>query len=154
MKKSQQGLEDFEKAYIQNEQILFSIPSILIGISPEGFVSHWNSTAESAFGIPAGEILNQPFETAKFPWDASPLKAAVEACKKSGSRTRMDDLFYTRRDGTKGILGFTINPIQGRKKELLGLLLFGADITARREAEEQLRARTEELRLAHAKIEQ
>lgn len=37
--------------------IINSMPSVLIGITPEGFVTHWNTAAENATGLAADEAL-------------------------------------------------------------------------------------------------
>lgn len=37
--------------------IINSLPSVLVGITPEGFVTHWNTAAEDATGLAADEAL-------------------------------------------------------------------------------------------------
>ena len=47
-------------SYINN--IIDSMPSVLVGIDPQGQVTQWNSEAQRAMDIPASEAIGQPFE--------------------------------------------------------------------------------------------
>ncbi len=56
-------MEELKKArnYVQN--IINSMPSILVGVSREGTVTLWNKPAEDHTGIPAQEAINRPFRS-------------------------------------------------------------------------------------------
>lgn len=43
--------------------IINAMPSVLIGVTPEGRVTHWNSAAELATGISSEQALGQPLES-------------------------------------------------------------------------------------------
>ncbi len=135
--------EQLHQAHALHDQLLASLPSILIGISSDGRVTHWNGVAEATFGLPAAEVTGRPFLGCPIRWDAARIEASLRDPSRHGSLTRMDDIAFTRADGRPGVLGISIVPITGRGQEPAGFLLFGADITDRKHAEAE-RSRLEE----------
>ncbi len=125
-----------KKVHSQTEQLLSSITSILIGVSSEGLIRHWNVVAENTFGIASSEILNRPFAESGIRWDSSRVLASIEECRKENRPIRLDNVRFERSDGQERFLGFTLIPIKGDKGETTEFLLFGADVTARRQVEE------------------
>lgn len=119
----------------QKEQILSSITSILIGVSPEGIVTHWNPMAEFTFGIPAIEALNQHITQCGIAWDIAFIMKAMDECREKGRPVRLDDVRYERSDGQERLLGFSLIPVRGESDAPSEFLLFGADITARKQIE-------------------
>lgn len=140
---------ELDKAHQQNQQLLSSISSILIRISEDGSVNYWNGVAEKSLGIPAADVLSRPLLECRLHWEAPRIAEAIQRCKNFDKSVRVDDVIFNRPDGKRGYLGFTVIPL-GED----GFLLFGADITARKEAEEALRVRTYELGEAKKRIEQ
>ena len=120
----------------QKEQILSSITSILIGVSPEGVITHWNPMAEFTFGIPAIEALNRHITLCGVSWDISFIMGAMDECRKKGRPVRLDDVRYERSDGQERLLGFSLIPIRGESDVASEFLLFGADITARKQIDQ------------------
>ncbi len=119
----------------QREQILASITSILIGLNPEGIITHWNPMAESTFGIPAIETVNKHLSQCGISWNLAYILDAMEECRKKNKPVRLDDVHYKRSDGQERILGFTLIPIL-ESDAAPEFLLFGADITARKQIEQ------------------
>lgn len=116
----------------QKEQILSSITSILIGVSPEGIITHWNPMAEFTFGIPAIEALNQHITQCGIAF----IMKAMDECREKGRPVRLDDVRYERSDGQERLLGFSLIPVRGESDAPSEFLLFGADITARKQIEQ------------------
>src|SRR3990167_5719110 len=127
--------EDNLKVHEQNEQILSAITSVLIGVDADGRVTHWNQFAEKVFGIKYEETIGRPFIECKIGWDKGKVFAVFSDCLKRAEPTRLEDIPFKRSDGKDGILGMTVNPIRSGKETKPGYLLFGADITKRREEE-------------------
>lgn len=147
--------EDLRRASAQNEQFLTSINSILIGLSPSGQINHWNQIAEDTLHLKAGDVLGKKLLDCPMVWESPVIIRGILECQKQKKAVRLDDVRFLHPDGRTGFLGFTINFMKtAGGEEPAGFLLFGADITKRKEAEEQLRIRTDELHLAKAKIEQ
>ena len=61
--------ERLNRAHVQNQQLLASIPSILIGVDSDDLITHVNLPAEAAFGINAEEIIGKPFLECGVDWD-------------------------------------------------------------------------------------
>jgi PAS domain S-box-containing protein len=143
---------EVESAHAQTQQLLASISSILIGVSPTGTVTHWNTVAEDTFGQPASEMLNRPLAECQLRWDAVRILQGVAECGSSGRPARVDDVSFLRPDGREGFLGVTIIPMRGTPGGLSGYLLFGADVTERKQAEAD-RIRLQEQLLQAQKME-
>jgi PAS domain S-box-containing protein len=73
-----QELENL-RHYLDN--IINSMPSILVGIDPEGIVTHWNNEAARVSDIPSQQAKGMPFEKlmSPFPIDTATIKEAIHA---------------------------------------------------------------------------
>jgi len=126
------------QAHTQTKQILAAIPSLLIGLDEQESVIQWNDAAETVFSIPAKSTVGRPFRECGIPWDWTPVLDAVAATRATRKQQRVDDLAYTRPDGTNGFLGITVNPVASEEGGLSGFLLIGTDITERKALQTQL----------------
>ena len=133
------------QAYAQTEQLLAVLPSILIGVNPEGLVTHWNAVAELTFGIGASEVIDRPLASCGITWDLEQLQARIADARLKEGPVRLDDLAFTRPDGQRGFLGFTIIPMRDEGTSRTGALLFGSDITQRKQTEAERLQLQEEL---------
>ena len=59
-RKSYEQELDWMRAYLRN--IFDSMPSVLVGVDPEGKVTHWNTQAEELTGLMAVEAYNRPVQ--------------------------------------------------------------------------------------------
>ena len=64
------------RAYLEN--MINSMPSILVGVDPEGRITEWNQSAEAAKGMPASEAVGRDFAEL-FPEFESQLDKVQEA---------------------------------------------------------------------------
>ncbi|MBI4342156.1 MAG: response regulator [Candidatus Omnitrophica bacterium] len=134
--------EQLRNAHAQTEKLLASLPSILIGVNMKGLITHWNTVAESTFGIPAGDALNRPLAKCGIRWEPTQILAYLVNPASREKTVRLDDVPFKRVDGMDGLLGITIVPMRGEGEE--GFLICGADITERQRAEqERLRLQAE-----------
>jgi len=131
--------EALRKAYAQNEQLLAAISSILIGVDENDRITMWNTTAERVFGTTKADAVGRPFRECGIQWEWNRVIDSILACCKNNQPTHVDDIRFTRPDGTEGLLGMTLSPIDSKDGECPGFLLLGADITERRILQEQLR---------------
>ncbi len=122
----------------QQECILASIPSILITIDEDDRITHWNLAAASAFGIPAERALGCRFHECPIRWKWENIMQGIAVCRHRRAPVRLEDMNYTRPDGSEGILGITLNPLGEPSQSGKSVLLLGADITERRLMERQL----------------
>lgn len=127
--------EELRSAHTQNEQLLSSIPSILIGVSPDGGITHWNDVAESVFGIAKAQILHRRLAESGIRWDTARILASMTECQRRGRPASLEEVVVTHPDGTERWVGITVVPIRGEAEGPAGFLLFGADITERKRSE-------------------
>ena len=133
-----QAVAGVKKAHGEKEQLIKSIPSILIGVTPDGLVSQWNPHSEKTFGIHAQEILFKPFSSCGIQWDWQRVHEAVADCLNRKASVSLEKIRFTRKDGTEGFLGVTFTPVASDDADNPGFLIMGADITNRIMLELQL----------------
>ncbi|MBI4559777.1 MAG: response regulator [Candidatus Hydrogenedentes bacterium] len=129
---------ELRRAHAQNERLLASIPSFLIGVDSDLRVTDWNAMAEKVFGLRKAEVVGKGLEDAPLSWDRNALAKQVPAWLKLTRPVRLAELRFQRADGRDGLLGITVNPILGPNNEPEGFLLLGAEITERKVLESQL----------------
>jgi PAS domain S-box-containing protein len=135
--------EEVRAAHAATKRLLESLPSILIGVSRAGLITHWNAVAEKTFGLRAEDVVGKPLADCPVPWEGSRVQETLSGC--GAEPAHVDDVLFTRPDGRSGYLGVTIVPMSDASE---GLLIFGADITERKQAELE-RAKLQE-HLGHA----
>lgn len=140
-----EGDESSEKIYDPTEQLLYSLTSILIGITQKGVINYWNPVAEETFQIKATQVVLRPLAECGVRWDSEMILSRVADCSVKNVPVKLDDILYTRQDGEKGFLGFTVIPIQKDSGKNRWFLLFGADVTRRRKMEEELKEKMRDL---------
>ena len=138
-------------AHAQTEQLLSSILSILIRLGPTGVVTYWNSVAERTFGIAAQAALGRPLSDCGVRWDSERVQACLGECRRTNRPVSLDEVFYTRVDGQHGCAGITVVPMRGADQGL-DILLIGADVTERKQAEAE-RARLQRQLLQAQKMD-
>jgi PAS domain S-box-containing protein len=130
---------ELKKAHREKDQLIRSIPSMLIGVTSEGLVSQCNPVIERIFGISAADILYRPFSQSGIQWDWSRIDAAVADClSKQNNLVSLEKVRFTRPDGKEGFLGLTFTPVESKETRKPGFLVIGADITNRITLELQL----------------
>lgn len=128
--------EALQRAYAQTETLLASITSILIGVNQNRVVTHYNPVAETTFGVAASEVLGKALRECDIRWDAGKVEVGITDCCKAGHPVRVEDVQFLRSSGEPGLLGLTIIPVRGQNNGDLDYVIFGADITQRRQLEQ------------------
>ena len=130
--------EGLHRLLRQTEQMLTSIPSILIGLDESGRIMTWNAMSERAFGRPKSQALDRSLADLGLDWDWPRVEAAMAECRRERSTVRVDDVNYVDGEERERFLGISVNAIQSYGEETMGLLLIAADVTERRKAEAQM----------------
>lgn len=130
--------QQLRQAHRENLQLIAAITSLLVGVDSEGRVIRWNSCAEDILGIPGREVLNRTLTECDIPWDWDTVRQGMSQTLQYQSPARLDNVPFTRPDGTRGYLGITLNPILFEDHLEPGLLIMGADTTEKRLLEVQL----------------
>lgn len=136
------GVKETEKrlqeAVNEMEALLAAITSILIEINFSDRVTRWNRQAAATFGIFSEDATGRLLGELPIEWNFSEVQEGINTCRHSRKTYRSKDLSFTRQNGSKGILGLTMNPFFDDHNEVSGILIMGADITDRKILESQL----------------
>jgi PAS domain S-box-containing protein len=133
--------EELRAAHAESELFINSVPSILIGLDGQGHIIRWNSAAADAFGLRASEVVGKPLATCGIRWIAQDMNARLGDLLAQDGETKWDDVPFDRGAGLR-LLGLTTTKIADRDTGEIMYLIVGADITARRRGEEELRSKT------------
>jgi PAS domain S-box-containing protein len=120
------------------EQLISSLPTIIIGLSKENEIVLWNTKAENVLGIAASEVLGLHLSQCGIEWDWDKIADGILQSRHNNSPLRVDEIGFRGPDGDKRYLGLTVNPLNGDDNSILGLTIIGADITDRRKMQTQL----------------
>ena len=130
--------ESLRKLGIENEALICSISSVLIGVDTNGLIMTWNKVAEDLFEIGSDMVKGLPFPECGLSWEWDRIKSGISRCIKSRNSIRLDDIRFTQKNGKQGFLGITLNPMLLEGTDQVGFLLMGADTTKRKQMEMQL----------------
>ena len=120
------------------EQLISSLPTIIIALSKKNEIVLWNAKAEDVLGIAAKDAMGLHISQCGIEWDWDKILDGIIHSRYHNSPTRVDDIGFRRPDGEERYLGLTVNPLNGDDSSILGLTIIGADITDRKKMESQL----------------
>ena len=120
------------------DQLISSLPTILIGLSRDYKIVLWNTRAEQIFGKNQSEVMGLPLQQCGLDWDWDKITDGISESRTACQPTRVDDIRFQRSDGQERYLGMTINYLGRDSDSILGSTIIGADITDRIKLETQL----------------
>jgi len=109
-----------------------------MSVGADNRIKACNSTAQQVLGIDSKDAIGARFEDQNLKWDWSVVKQAVADCRTKHRPIRIEEVRFTRPDGTQGFLGITINPVNGVRGARGGFLISAADITEQKILQGQL----------------
>jgi PAS domain S-box-containing protein len=131
-------LAELQAAQAETELFLRSIPSILIGMDPQGSITRWNLTATNIFGVDGRSVVGRAIEDCGIRWLHPEIKAEIARWLATETSYRCDHLPYER-EGKTRLLGLQVLRIPAESGEQAGFIITGADVTERIGLEVQLR---------------
>lgn len=130
--------EEFFKIHVQNEQLLDAITSVMIGIGPDGVLTHWNRAAEIQFGIRELECVGKRIDKMMLDWEWTRIIKSIQSVMKSGETEKLIDIAFKNTAGNDGYLNLTISSMTMNNFARSGILIIGEDTTHQKILEQQL----------------
>lgn len=125
----------------------------IILLSKEGIIENWNKGAENIKGYTAKEIVGKSFSTFYTPDDRAnglPDKL-LKLAKETGKAT--DENWRVRKDGTRFWGSVVITALNDNAGNITGFVKVTRDLTQRKIAEEEIRAKAEQLEASNIQLE-
>jgi PAS domain S-box-containing protein len=138
IKKRKKAKRTVKEAHREIEHLISSLPTILIGLSRENEIIHWNAVAEKVLQTPAVDVMGLTLNQCGLKWDWNKISQGIAKSNAEGCNVRVDNIRYRNANGEERYLGLTITPFKGNETSILGLTIMGADITDRIKFEAQL----------------
>lgn len=123
------------------EQLVAAIPSILIRVDRQGRILDWNRIAERILGISDADAIGRKICDLNV-WLAKDIEGLVGSSARSRKPVTAE-IPYSVQNGISGYLGITVCPIRAGNLSGLEFLVFGQEITKRKEYKDALQLRTE-----------
>lgn len=130
--------KQLQETYQTMETLIGSFSSILISLDRDFRVTLWNPTAEKVMGLRADEVRGFSLRELDLAWEWTRMDEDLARCRDTGSSFRLPDIRFEKTDGEQGFLGLGLTPIfSDYRSEFRGIILSGADITAKLAARAQ-----------------
>jgi signal transduction histidine kinase len=127
-----------QAAHREAEVFIDAVPSILIGVDQDSYITRWNLTAANAFGLSGAEVVGKRLADCGVRWLRPDMPEEIRSwCSERGSR-RCDHIPFEMNGETR-LLGLTITAVRVTDKDSTELLVIGSDVTYRSALEVQLR---------------
>jgi len=127
-----------QAAYVETDLFLQCIPSVLIGIDRQGRITIWNEAATNTLGRTPKQVLSKPIDDCGIRWIHPDMKSEVAHWLSTKDSYRCNDLSFETEGGIR-FIGLGVRRILTENGQKTGFILTGADITARKGLEDQLR---------------
>ena len=129
---------EVEEDRLETEQLIASIRSILVGLDNDGYITRWNSTAETVFGWGAQEAIGRHVDQCITAWSLGTFEVVQELM--DGERhVGIADARYTRPDQpNERHIDIAITRVYNLDHHPAGYLILARDVTEKKELEIQL----------------
>ena len=130
-----------EQSQVELAAIVESSEDAIIGKSLGGVITCWNRGAEKIFGYTSAEAVGQPLLMI-FPPERQHEESEILAQILRGETVEHFNSERIRKDGRRIIISATISPLRDGSGKVIGASKIARDITAQKQAEQELRWRT------------
>lgn len=124
--------------------IVESSDDAIIGVTSEGQILSWNPGAELLYGFTAAEVLGRNITIVVPPDRLDELGESIRQCTQGMSKKDFETI-RVRKDGRRIDVSITTSPIRNDKGRIIAHSTITRDITARKQAEEELQRLTGKL---------
>ena len=126
-----------EQALTQFKAMVESVDDAVIGKTLEGTITSWNPAAARLYGYSAEEVIGKPIALLAPPDRVDELPRMLERLRR-GERIEHHETTRLRKDGTRVEVSISVSPILDPQGRPIGATAIAYDVTARKQAEQQL----------------
>jgi PAS domain S-box-containing protein len=123
---------------LQTATIVDQSPDAILGLDMDGQVTSWNRGAQRLFGYEVQEALGRPLTALIAPGDPSGEELQALKCLPASGDAPLLELWRTTREGQKVLVAITLSGLRDEAGRLMGASAIFRDVTAEREAQQQL----------------
>lgn len=137
-----EDVTDLKEARAAKERLAAIVESTndaIIAKTLDGVVSSWNCAAERLYGYSAEEMIGQVVCRIIPPELVHEMSEICERIAR-GESVAQYETERLRKDGTRVAVSLTASPIRNETERITGVSIIARDVTARKRAEEELRA--------------
>ncbi len=135
----------FDLKPVARDAVIDSLSDAMLAIDPGGRIIDLNPAAQALIGMPASTIIGQQAVEVLSPW-----RDLVERYR---DRTELRDEITLQPDGTDHTYDLQVSPLIGRQQQPAGRLVVLRDMTARKQAEAELREHTAKLEARNEELD-
>jgi len=136
-----------EEARYRHAAVIESSDDAIASGTLDGIIVSWNTGAQKIYGYTEAEAVGKPISML-VPPELQDEENKILEMLKSGDRIEHFETVRVTKTGKRINVSLTISPIKDSTSKTVGICGIARDITARKLAEEALRASEERLRLA------
>jgi PAS domain S-box-containing protein len=143
-----QDITDRKKLEVLQERLAAVVESsddAIVSKDLDGVVQTWNAGAQRIFGYTPEEMVGQPI-TRIIPPELHPEEVTILRRLRNGERIQHYDTVRVTKDGRRIAISLTVSPVHDASGRIVGASKVARDVTARKQAEAELRRSEEELR--------
>lgn len=135
----------FDLKPVARDAVIDSMSDAMLAIDPRGRIVDLNPAAQAIIGIPASQIIGRPAVEVLSPW-----RDLIERYR---DQTEIRDEIMLSHDGTARYYDLQVSPLTGQHGQPAGRLVVLRDMTARKQAEAELREYTAKLEARNEELD-
>jgi PAS domain S-box-containing protein len=129
---------EIANAHLKLRQIIDSIQTIIISTNLDLTIVRWNPMAEKFLLLPLRHTVGKKLPLLPISWDKEIIENGIKECSEKLVSVPLKEITIKGNDDQLRILGLSINPIFDYLKANTGFLLWGTDITEKKNLEFQI----------------
>jgi PAS domain S-box-containing protein len=142
-----------EKKIAELAAIVEASDDAIISKSTGGIILNWNHGAEKLYGYKAEEVLGKHVSILALPGQSQEFDS-ITARVVEGEHIEQYETLRRRKNGSTVPVSLTVSPIRDHAGEVAAISIIGRDISFRKQTENALKEKTDELERSNTELEQ